>query len=176
MSCLVLFCSCVCFSVLLALRLPRMGKRELIYSAFRTFVRFVLVWFCRFPFPLDVWEGLRFVIVAFPGLFSYPPPPSTFFSPFFSLFFTLCCFVAYSTSRFVLSLITSLGEEGANLSVFLTSVRFALVGFCLFPLLFRVCEGLQLVVVALSGFFFYIFTFRPTFCFIIVFAIIYVSL
>ena len=40
-------------------------------SAFRTFVRFVLVWFCRFPLPLDVWEGLRFNIVAFTGLFSY---------------------------------------------------------------------------------------------------------
>ena len=40
-------------------------------SAFRTFVRFVLVWFCRFPLPLDVWEGLRFVIVALPGLFFY---------------------------------------------------------------------------------------------------------
>ena len=35
-------------------------------SAFRTFVRFVLVWFCRFPFPLGVWEGLRFVIVELP--------------------------------------------------------------------------------------------------------------
>ena len=32
---------------------------------------FVLVWICRFPLPLDVWEGLRFVIVALPGLFSY---------------------------------------------------------------------------------------------------------
>ena len=31
----------------------------------------MLVWFCRFPFPLGVWEGLRFVIVALPGLFSY---------------------------------------------------------------------------------------------------------
>ena len=41
-------------------------------SAFRTFVRFVLVWFCWFPLPLGFWEGLRFVIVAFPGLFSYP--------------------------------------------------------------------------------------------------------
>ena len=41
-------------------------------SAFRTFVRFVLVWFCRFPLPLGVWEGLRFVIVTLPGLFSYP--------------------------------------------------------------------------------------------------------
>ena len=40
-------------------------------SAFRTFVRFVLVWICRFPLPLGVWEELRFVIVALPGLFSY---------------------------------------------------------------------------------------------------------
>ena len=37
-------------------------------SAFRTFV---LVWICRFPLPLGVWEGLRSVIVALPGLFSY---------------------------------------------------------------------------------------------------------
>ena len=41
-------------------------------SAFRTFVRSVLVWICRFPLPLGVWEGLWFVIVALPGLFSYP--------------------------------------------------------------------------------------------------------
>ena len=34
-------------------------------------VRFVLVWICRFPLPLGVWEGLRFVIVALPGLFFY---------------------------------------------------------------------------------------------------------
>ena len=40
-------------------------------SAFRTFVRFVLVWIFRFPLPLGVWEELRFVIVALPGLFSY---------------------------------------------------------------------------------------------------------
>ena len=39
-------------------------------SAFRAFVRFVLVWVCRFPLPHGVWEGLRFVIVALPGLFS----------------------------------------------------------------------------------------------------------
>ena len=62
----------LCFSVLLALRLPRLGKRELIFSnAFRTFVRFALVWFCLFPLPFGVWEGLRLVIVANPGLFSY---------------------------------------------------------------------------------------------------------
>ena len=41
-------------------------------SAFRTFVRFVLLWICRFPLPLGIWEGLRFVIVALPGFFSYP--------------------------------------------------------------------------------------------------------
>ena len=35
------------------------------------FVRFVLVWICRFPLPLGVWEGLWFLIVALPGLFFY---------------------------------------------------------------------------------------------------------
>ena len=66
--CVILF---LCFSVLLVLRLLRLGKRELILVLFRTFVRFVLVWICRFPLSLGVWEGLRFVIVALPGLFSY---------------------------------------------------------------------------------------------------------
>ena len=37
-------------------------------SAFRQFVRFVLVLICRFPLPLGALEGLRFVIVALPGL------------------------------------------------------------------------------------------------------------
>ena len=60
----------LCFSVLLELRLPRFGEERANLSAFRTFVRFVLVWICRF-LPLGVWEGLRFVIVALPGLFSY---------------------------------------------------------------------------------------------------------
>ena len=40
-------------------------------SASRTFVRFVLILICQFPLPLGVWEGLRFVIVALPGLFYY---------------------------------------------------------------------------------------------------------
>ena len=40
-------------------------------SAFRTFVRFALVWFCLFSLPLGVREGLRLVIVAHPGLFSH---------------------------------------------------------------------------------------------------------
>ena len=38
--CVILF---LCFSVLLVLRLPRLGKRDQIFSAFRTFDWFVLV-------------------------------------------------------------------------------------------------------------------------------------
>ena len=45
-----------------------LGEERANLSVFRTFVRFVLVWICRFPLPLVVWEGLRFVIVALPGL------------------------------------------------------------------------------------------------------------
>ena len=70
LPCVILFLCFVFFSVLLALRLPRLRKRANL-SAFRTFVRFVHVWICRFPLPLGVWEGLRFVIVVLPGLFSY---------------------------------------------------------------------------------------------------------
>ena len=67
LPCVILF---LCFSFLLVLRLPRLGKRANL-SAFRTFVQFVLVWICRFSLPFGVWEGLRFVIVTLPGLFSY---------------------------------------------------------------------------------------------------------
>ena len=48
-----------------------LGEERANLSAFRTFVRFVLVWICQFPLPLGVWEGLRLVSVALPGLFSY---------------------------------------------------------------------------------------------------------
>ena len=47
-----------------------LGEERAYLSAFRTFSRFVLVWICRFPLPLGVWEGLQFEIVALPGLFS----------------------------------------------------------------------------------------------------------
>ena len=63
--------SFLCFSVLLVLRLLRLRKRELILVLFVRFFQFVLVSICRFPLPLGVWEGLRFVIVALPGFFSY---------------------------------------------------------------------------------------------------------
>ena len=46
-------------------------ERTNLGAAFRAFVRFALVWFCLFPLPLGVWEGLRFVMLALPELFSY---------------------------------------------------------------------------------------------------------
>ena len=48
-----------------------LGEERAILSAFRTFVRFALVWFCLFPLPIGVWEGMLLVIVAHPRLFSY---------------------------------------------------------------------------------------------------------
>ena len=67
--CVILF---VCFLVLLVfIAITSLGEERANLSAFRVFVRFVLAWICRFPLPLGVWEGLRFVIVALPGLFSY---------------------------------------------------------------------------------------------------------
>ena len=64
LPCVILF---LCFSVLLALRLPRLGKRELILVLFVRLFDLRLVWFCLFPLPLGVWEGLRSMIVALPG-------------------------------------------------------------------------------------------------------------
>ena len=58
------------FSVLLVLRLPRLEKRELILVLFVRLFDLCLFGFVGFLF-LGVWEGLRFVIVALPGLFSY---------------------------------------------------------------------------------------------------------
>ena len=73
----------------------------------------------------------------------------------------LCYFVVVFFSPFSIA-ITSLGEEGANLSAFHTFVRFALVWFCLFPLPLSVLEGLQFVIVALPGLFSYLFYFYST--------------
>ena len=48
-----------------------LGEERANLGAFRAFVRFALVWFDLLPLPFCVWDGLRFVIVALPGLFSY---------------------------------------------------------------------------------------------------------
>ena len=69
-------CLTLCYSVLVffssfSIAITSLGEERVNLSAFRMFVRFALVWFCLFPLPLGVWDGLRFVIVALPGLFSY---------------------------------------------------------------------------------------------------------
>ena len=69
-------CLSLCHFVLVfyspfSIAITSLGEERANLSAFRMYDRFVLVWICRFPLPLDVWEGLRFVIVALPGLFSY---------------------------------------------------------------------------------------------------------
>ena len=71
----LVLCLTLCHFVLVffspfSIAITSLGEERANLSAFRTFVRFVLVWICRFPLPFDVWEGLRFVIVALPGLFS----------------------------------------------------------------------------------------------------------
>ena len=56
LPCVILF---LYFSDHLAFRLPRLEKRELILVlAFRTFIRFALVWFCLYPLSLfESWMG-----------------------------------------------------------------------------------------------------------------------
>ena len=54
-----------------SIAITSLGEERANISAFSTFVRFALAWFCLFPLPLGVREGLRFVIVVLPGLFSY---------------------------------------------------------------------------------------------------------
>ena len=54
-----------------SIAITSLGEEGANLSAFCTFVRFVLVWICRFPLPFGVWKGLRIMIVAPPGLFSY---------------------------------------------------------------------------------------------------------
>ena len=66
LTCAILF---LCISVLLALRLPRLGKRELILVLFVRLLDLCLFGFFGFLFLL-IWGELRFVIMALPGLFS----------------------------------------------------------------------------------------------------------
>ena len=71
-----LFCLTLCHFVLVffspfSIAITSLGEERTNLGSFRTFVRFLLVWICRFSLPLGVWEGLRFVIVTLPGLFSY---------------------------------------------------------------------------------------------------------
>ena len=82
--CLTLYYFVLVFFSPLSIAITWLGEERANLSAFRTFVRFALVWFCLFPLPLGVWEGLRFVIVALPGFFSY-----LFFFFFFFFFYDI---------------------------------------------------------------------------------------
>ena len=76
LPCAILF---LCFFSTFSIAITSRREERASIGAFRTFVWFALVWFCLFPLLLGVWEGLRFVIMAFPGLFF-------FLLPFFLLF------------------------------------------------------------------------------------------
>ena len=54
-----------------SIAITSLGEERPNLCAFRTFVRFALVLFCLCPVTLRVWDGLRLVIMALPGLFSY---------------------------------------------------------------------------------------------------------
>ena len=65
--CYFFFCVFSPFSI----AVTSLGEERANLCVFRAFVRFALVWFCLFPPPFDVCEGLRLVIVALPGHFSF---------------------------------------------------------------------------------------------------------
>ena len=69
LPCVILF---LCFYSPFSIAITSLGEESGGLGAFRTFVRFALVLFCLFPFHLGFWEGLWFVIVAPPELFTYP--------------------------------------------------------------------------------------------------------
>ena len=150
LPCVILF---LCFSVLLALQLPRLGKRELIL------VLFVHL-FNSCCLDLSVSSSswcLGRAAVCDCGT------PWTFLLPFL-LFYEGICFMSYLVlfcscgfQSFSIA-ITSLGEERANLSAFCTFVRFLRVWFCRFCLHFGVWERLRFVIVALPGLFLYLFS------------------
>ena len=75
-----ILCLTLCYFVLLffspfSIAITSLGEERANLSAFRTFVRFALVWFCLFSLSLGVWEGLQFVVVT----------PWTFLLTFFSM-------------------------------------------------------------------------------------------
>ena len=131
-----------CFSVLLALRLPRLGKRKLILVLFVRLFDLCLFGFVGFPELVLLFLALWFIVV------------------YSSRRFVVCLSVYHFVLVFFSPLniaITSLGVERANLSAFRTFVRFVLVWICRFPLPLGVWEGLRFVIVALPGLFSHLF-------------------
>ena len=154
--CVILF---LCFSVLLALRLPRLGRRELILVLFVRLFGLCLFGFVGFLFLLGsgngcglwLWHSLDFSLTIFHSLVL-----CGYSAGRFVVCLTLCHFVLVFFSPFSIA-ITSLGEERANLGAFRMFDWFVLVWICRFPLPLDVWEGLRFVIVALPGLFCYLF-------------------
>ena len=70
--CLTLFYFVLVFFSPLSNGITSLGEERANLSAFRTFVRFVFVWFCLFPLPLSVCEVLRFCDCGTPWTFLLP--------------------------------------------------------------------------------------------------------
>ena len=83
--CLPLCCFVLVFFSPISIAITLLGEERANLSAFRTFVRFALVWVCLFLLPLGVCKGLRFVIVVLPRPFSFLFFPCVAFG--LSLFF-----------------------------------------------------------------------------------------
>ena len=134
-------CLTLCHIVLVffspfSIAITSLGEEKAVLSVFRTFDRFVLVWIYRFSLPLDVWEGLRFVIVAPPGLF-LPFPPYSFIAIVYGLklinSFPIALEVPFLT-RFILDFFIEFCSFQFNISVKIFSL------FKLYSDDFRICK------------------------------------
>ena len=93
LPCVILF---LCFFSPFSIAITSLGEERANVRAFRTFVRFVLAWICRFTLHLGGLGGLRFMIVALSGLdFSLTTPHPLVFFLFFCLF--VCLFFTLLT-------------------------------------------------------------------------------
>ena len=123
LPCAILF---LCFSVLLALRLPRLGKRELILVLFVCLNDLCLFGFVGFLFLLMSGKGCGLCL-------------------WHSLDFSLTFFVVYSTRRFALNLtalrLPRLGKRELILVLFIRFFDLCLFGFVGF--LFLLVSGVR---------------------------------
>ena len=104
-------CLTLCHFVLVffspfSIAITSLGEERANFSVFRTFVRFV--WICRFPLPIGVWEGLRFVIVFFSYLFFVIVALPEFFSHLFSIVYAFSYSFVYQhrKQKYIYTLLT----------------------------------------------------------------------
>ena len=112
LPCVILF---LCFSVLLVLRLPRLGKRELILVRLVRLFDLCLFGFVGFLFLLVSGKGCGLLVLLFVALWFILRGDLLYVFPCVILFL---CFSVLLVLR-----LPRLGEERANLSAFRTFVR-----------------------------------------------------